>query len=236
MPDRTRACRAAAGVVLALWGDWVAHTLEHLRLLGMSGLGDELRSPVHGYMIPAGLFVAGLAALGGATVHRVVTRLGHRVDQARAAVASAWRGATAPALPRPSPAQPPSRSGTAVAATLALALTQLLFYLVQENIEAAAAGRPGPWWTPVSGPHWAAPLVHLVVACLIVAATAPLWRRARALRRAAWRWERLWAALARRLGRLASCPVAQRSAPRPPLEVFGAQLWSRPPPGALSPC
>src|SRR5258708_3583190 len=123
--------------VLALFGTWIGHSLEYLRVGGRAGLRAELVGSVHVYMLPVGAMLIGLAAAGGWGGGGAGRARGRGPAPPRAAPAAplrAPRGAAAPAGVAPSFA---ARWG---ALALLLAGLQVGLYVVQENLEAAAAG------------------------------------------------------------------------------------------------
>jgi len=213
--------------VLALFGTWIGHSLEYLRVGGRAGLRAELVGSVHVYMLPVGAMLIGLAIAGGMGWWRAWQALGRGLDAARAALADALRGhrgAAAPAGVAPSFA---ARWGA-----LALLLTglQVGLYVVQENLEAAAAGRAEPGLGVLLGMHAPAPLVHLGVAALLAAVISGGGRllRGRAERlRGVSRLLRVL--LATLTPRVTPAAPAARWCPSP-LERLGRQLWRRPPP------
>ncbi|HEX3605152.1 MAG TPA: hypothetical protein VH134_04465 [Candidatus Dormibacteraeota bacterium] len=217
---------AGAGAVLLVFtGAWLGHTLEYLRLTGASGLGRATVGLPHLYMLPLGALLTLLLADGGRRWWRRWADLGARLEHARAALRQAMRGRRTTA---PGPVVLPRLPVRLLWGPLAVA--QLLLYLLQENVEALAAGRPAPGLGAITGIHWAAPLIHAAVAlglaALVALAGRRLWHRAERVLRC----ERL----AAHLGRLRGARSRQQgdaAAWRPsPLQRFGAQLWSRPPP------
>jgi len=90
--------------VLALFGTWIGHSLEYLRVGGRAGLRAELVGSVHVYMLPVGAMLIGLAIAGGMGWWRAWQALGRGLDAARAALADALRGhrGAAPAGAAPS--------------------------------------------------------------------------------------------------------------------------------------
>jgi hypothetical protein len=213
--------------VLALVGTWMGHSLEYVRVGGRAGLRTELIGSVHAYMLPVGAMLVGLAVADAMGWWRAWHVLGRGLDAARAALTEAFRGhptAPQPAGVVPSPA---ARWGALV---LLLTGLQLGLYVLQENLEAMAAGRAEPGVRVLLGVHAMAPLLHLGVAALLAALVTT------ADRLVALRAHRLGGV--RRLLRvlLASSTrnvVSPRSAAlwRPsPLDRIGRQLWRRPPP------
>ncbi len=235
-PRRLRAA-AAGGVLLALAGVWLGHTVEYARVSGTGGLGAVMLRSLHVYMLPVGLLLA-LAAAGGAVRGvRLWVGLGRQLSGLRRAVAGALRGRqeAAPRLPAPT-RDGWTRRGAGVAALawwLPLSVLQIGLYLFQENVEAAVAGAPAPGLGAITGVHALAPLVHAGVALVLCAAVA---LASHLLRRRAAAVERTAALLRHLLDRLGSMrpqtPGATTTVPAP-LDRFG-RLWCRPPPAPLS--
>jgi len=152
-------------VVLAVVGTWLGHAIEYARVAGLRGLVDGLAGPLHTYMVPAGAVIAVLTFCVASEFALAARRMCQRRGDLRNHLADAFRGRRkrlARVLP---PASTPQLSGRAILA--ALTSLQLILYLLQENIEAAAAGVSAPGFGAVTGTHWAAPLVHFAVAGLL---------------------------------------------------------------------
>ena len=220
---------AAALVLLALVGSWLGHTLEYLRVDGGPGMERALLAGVHAYMLPAGVLLALAAALAGVRCRRAWLVLGRRLDRARAALRGLPRGErVAPTAPGPATAV--SVPAGLLALWLPLGAAQVALYLVQENLEAVLGGAPAPWIGPVAGVHGGAPAlqfaVALVLAALVLAVGRLLHRRHRTVERV----ERLLCLLWERLHRGGRAPGRARAWRPTPVERFGHQLWSRPPP------
>jgi hypothetical protein len=230
MTGRAARHLAGAGAVLLVFvSAWIGHTLEYVRLNGAAGLDRAVLGASHLYMLPLGAVLTVLLAHRGLRWWRRWTALGERLEQARTALRSALHGRP-PTPPRRAP-----RTGSVTSVPVALlwaplALGQVALYVLQESVEAAAAGRPAPGLAAVTGAHWAAPLVHAAVALVLATVVALAGRRLRGRATRLHRWERL----VDHLVRACTC-VAERPRPGPgwwpsPLQRFGAQLWSRPPP------
>jgi len=231
-PRRIRLA-ASGGVLLALAGVWLGHSVEYARVDGLDGLGAVMLHSLHVYMLPVGLLLALAAAAGAVRGVRLWVQLGRQLSALREALAGTLRGrrgAPAPAAtlgPRPLP-------GASVFAWWPLlTLLQIGLYLFQENLEAAAAGAPAPGMGAITGVHALAPLVHAGVALLLCAAVA---LASRLLHRRAAAVERVAALLRHLLDRLGSMrpqtPGAAAAIPAP-LDRFG-RLWCRPPPAPLA--
>jgi hypothetical protein len=224
---------ASTVVLLGLVGGWTGHLLEYLRVDGAAGVRAGLLGSAHVYMLPLGGLLALLGALSAAWWWRVWTALGHRLDGARRALAGALRGHLVDPVPPPAAAAP---SGAArwIALTLLIAALQVTTYVLQENLEAVAAGTRVPGLGAVVGVHAAAPLVHLAVAALLSALALVGARRLGARTRRLGLCTRLVRVL---LATLARAPRPTRRRPAAwhpsPLHHLGRQLWRGPPPARL---
>jgi hypothetical protein len=222
---------AAGGALLAPVGVWLGHTAEYIRVGGMSGLRGELFTSLHAYMLPLGVLLALLAAAAGIRIWNAWCALGRRMVSGRAALLRAWRGRT-PDSPPPGDATSCPRPGF-LAVWVPLTLLQLALYLLQENLEAAAAGHPLPVLAPVTGAHWAAPLVHAGVSLLLAAGIVVLARLLGRRGHAVDVLERLVHTLAHHLGR--SCDESLPAIWFPsPLDRLGRRLLPRPPPALVT--
>lgn len=225
-------------VALALLGLWLGHTVEYVRVLGTAGLTTELTGSVHAYMLPLGAALALAAAIGGTWIWRSWVALGARLDRARAVARSLLRGhPPATTAPSSEPASPTSPSFTAgvLAAWPALALLQVALYLVQENVEALAAGAPAPGFGAITGVHALAPLVHAGVALVLVVAGAGLLRLLQRRARQVAVVEAVVRALLRRwrgLPQPLAIPAARDAAA--PSQLLGRHILQRPPPSLLA--
>ena len=93
MVQRPRArLLAPGGVLLAFLGVWLGHTVEYVRVWGVAGLGNQLRGPIHGYMLPLAGVLLGLSVIFGLRLRRLWLRLGRRLDRARSDLLGIWRG------------------------------------------------------------------------------------------------------------------------------------------------
>lgn len=219
---------ASGGVLLALVGLFIGHTLEYLRVWGLTGVVDSMTNPVHAYMLPvAGLLVA-LSAVFAFRLARAWQVLNCRLDRAAAGIRRIWRGRTHEVAAAGGTRSTP---GTRlVAIWLPLAAAQIVLYLVQENVEALARSQPAPGVGAITGIHWAAPIVHLYVslllACLVRICQILLHRRELVVERVE--------ALLRAVARRHRTPAAVTTRPVPlcfsPLDRLGRHLWRRPPP------
>ena len=224
---RTRVA-ASAGVLIALIGLFISHTLEYLRVWGPQGVVDSMTNPVHAYMLPVAGVLIVLSAVFAIRLARAWRALNQRLDDAAASVRRLWRGRPGELAGSPPPGSTP---GTRLAAIwLPLAGAQMVLYLVQENIEAVARSQPAPGLGAVSGIHWAAPLVHLYVslllACVVRICQVLFHRREVVVERV----EALLRAIVRRRQRAIAAirrPAVETIAP---IERLGRHLWRRPPP------
>ena len=185
---------------------------------------------VHLYMLPLGVVLLGAALLGGALWLRALNAMAGRLAQLRVALR---RGASL--APRPHRARPavPGIAADFGSLWVLLAVTQVVLYLLQENVEARLVGLRWPGLTALSGQHWAAAPIHLAVAAVLAAVmTLLLGRRAR-LERIVEDHERLLARLwAGRVSR--TDPAPRLGVSRTPLQRWGAQRWARPPPSPVA--
>jgi hypothetical protein len=206
----------ATGVALtALVGEWLAHTIEFVRVSGPRAAFGS----VHVYMGPIGVVLA-VAAL--AAVHST-TRLA-RVLECRVAE---LRRVEAHRLTRAPGVSPPLRSLSVSMLALIVLATQCGLYLLQESLEAGAAHRVAPGLAALGGSHALAPLVHLGVALALVAG---LWLTRRQVTRLAQvvRLVEAWLRSVRRApATVLACSPARAWTP---IDRWGTQLWSRPPP------
>ncbi len=219
---------APGGVLIALIGLFISHTLEYLRVWGPQGVVDSMTNPVHVYMLPVAGGLLVLSAVFAFRLARTWQALTVRLDRAAAGVRRLWRGQPAEVARGTLPGSSP---GTRLAAIwLPLAAAQTVLYVVQENIEAVARSQPAPGLGAVSGIHWAAPLVHLYVslllACLVRICEVLFHRREVVVERV----EALLRAIVRRRERAVASicrPVLEAVSP---IDRLGGHLWRRPPP------
>jgi hypothetical protein len=226
--DRRTRVAASGGVLLALIGLFISHTLEYLRVWGPQGVVESMTNPVHAYMLPVAGALVVLSAVFAFRLAQAWHALNRRLDRAAASMRRLWRGRPGEVAERPRRASTP---GTRLAAIwLPLAAAQTVLYLVQENIEAAARSQPAPGLGAITGIHWAAPLVHLYVslllACLVRICQVLFHRREAVVERV----EALLRAMVRQRRRVIATirrPAIERIAP---IERLGGHLWRRPPP------
>ena len=227
---RAGSALASVFVLLAFAGTWLGHSLEYFRVSGASGLARAMSGSAHLYMLPLGAVLLVAAGLGGMAWVRGVMSLAHRLQALRDALLGGRRPRHVPARRA---VQVPSRMARVGSLWLLLGAAQIALYLVQENLEARAAGLRAPGFGAVFGTHWAAVPIHLMVAGVLAAAASGLVRYRRRLERAVAQHERvharLWAT------RVAPVPAASY-APRPltPHERWSSQRWQRPPPSLIA--
>jgi hypothetical protein len=219
---------ASGGVLLALAGLFIGHTLEYLRVWGPAGILESITNPVHAYMLPVAGAVVVLSAVFAFLLARAWQALNDRLDRAAAGVRQVWRGQADGAAGARVPRSTPGTRLTAI--WLPLAAAQIALYLVQENVEAVARSHPAPGLGAITGIHWAAPLVHLYVSLLlacVVRICQVLFRRRQV---AVERVEAFLRAIVRR--RRTAAPVIRRPVARaiPPLDRLGRHILRRPPP------
>lgn len=219
---------ATGGLLLALVGLFIGHTLEYLRVWGAAGVVASMTNPVHAYMLPVAGALAALSAIFGFRLALAWQALNERLDQAAAGVRRIWRGRSEDVSgAHPSRSTPGTRL---VAIWLPLAAVQIALYLVQENVEAVARSEPAPALGAITGIHWAAPFIHLYVslllACIVRICQILFHRREVVVERA----EALLRAIARR--RRTAAPAIGRPAAHvvSPIDRIGRHLWRRPPP------
>lgn len=218
----------AGAVLLTFLGVWLGHCLEYMRLGGTIGLRAAMLGGTHLYMLPLGALLTLLTARLGVRAWRLWRGLGRRLELAHSLLVRTLRGRTSAIVPAPRPC-----STEAISVLLLwppLALGQIGLYLLQENLEAVLTTGRASGLGVVLGVHWAAPLVHAAVALLLAAVVAVISRQMHDRGSRLHRCERLVAALHRARGCVAAPRPTRVSWSPSPLQRFGAQLWSRPPP------
>ena len=203
----------ATGVALtALTGEWLGHTIEFMRVSGPRAAF----SSVHVYMGPIGtvLVVAALAAVHSTSrLARVLER--RLAELGRRGEVGSGRSA------------PPARSFGVPALAAFVWVTQCCLYVLQENLEAGVTHRGPPGLTVLVGAHALPPLVHLAVALGLVAG---LWLTRRQVTRLAEIVRRVEAWLRAVVGAPATALAYTPARAWTPIDRWGPQLWSRPPP------
>jgi hypothetical protein len=215
--------------LLGLTGVWLGHALEYLRVWGSAGVGQALVGPAHVYMLPLGLVLVIAAALMARHAWSSWHRLARRCDRAALALKQARRGRRPPLERDPPIEAPPSWEARILSLGAMLAFAQVCLYLLQENLEALAAGRAAPLLGVITGVHWAAALIQLDVAFVVLAVVTLLLRR--------FRSRIVVVAALESLLRVLRATLRPPPAPRPlplcapaPDALRGSLAWSRPPP------
>jgi hypothetical protein len=223
---RTRPIPTSPALLVAttLLGTWTAHNLEYLRIWGPGLFSGALSRSAHTYLGPVGAALVVLAAVAVYGSVRLAERLERRLVELQRALRSG-KGGSGPA--------PDAAAGWELHFHTLLAVlwtVQLALYLAQENLEARAIGLRAPGLGAVSGVHAFAALVHLGVAA---AGATLIWLLRRPVTRLSVRVASAEALLAVRRHRrpvTRAAPTSTRS--RTPLDLWGPQLWARPPPVA----
>jgi hypothetical protein len=223
---RARVAIGPVGLVgTTLASTWHGHTIEYLRVWGLHGAASSTVASIHAYMGPVGAVVALAGLLGVLSTARLARRLERRLGQLRHRGRGQPGGEPAPVTA----AGFPSWSFDLVPLLLTVWVGECGLYLLQENLEASVAGRPLPGLAALSGVHGLAPVVHLIVAAAVVTvlwfARRQVTRLADAVRRAEERRNRY----------VSTATVRLRPAVRgwTPLDRWGTQRWSRPPPAIV---
>jgi hypothetical protein len=214
-------------VLLAFAGTWLGHTLEYLRLNGVSRWARATTASVHLYMFPLGAALLIVAVVGGMVWLRAVTALASRLERLRHAVR---RGEHLHG--RSDRVEPAGVGASMCSLWLLLGAAQLALYLVQENVEFRLAGVAFPGMGAVLGQHWGAAPIHLAVAWALAGLAVVLLGHRLRLEEAVVRHERLlarlWGDRVRPVPALPAWPSALT-----PHQRWGSQRWQRPPPRAL---
>ncbi len=146
-------------LVLALVGTWLGHGVEYGLVAGWHGVALGFWGPLHSYMLPAALL---LAAATFVLALRVAAFAGAAQRRADRLLRSLRRGVPyeLPSGPRAAQRIDPRP----FVLVIGVAATQILLYLVQENVEATLAGAQAPGLGAIAGAHWTAALVQLAFA------------------------------------------------------------------------
>jgi hypothetical protein len=200
----------------------MAHTLEYLRVWGWHGAAGSMAASVHAYMEPTGLVLLAVGLLGVLSTARLARQLDRRLESlGRASFGRIDHGLSASTR-----ADLRWRSLSLPTLLVTVWAGQCGLYLLQENLEASTARRPLPGLATLSGIHALAAPVHLAVAAVLVAG---LWLARRKVTRLADAVERAVERLRVRARMVAAPPCPARRA-WTPLDRWGTQRWSRPPP------
>jgi hypothetical protein len=160
---------------------------------------------------------------------RAWTALGWHLQRTRADITAIWRGRRPP-HPVPVARALPPFGCRLVALWLPLATAQVTLYLVQENVEARLAGLAMPGAGPLTGIHWAAPLIHLGVALILALGASAVLALFRARTHVIATSQRLLHALMAAVAeRVTSASAGGVWAPSP-VDLFGSHILPRPPP------
>jgi hypothetical protein len=219
------------GVLLALVGLWLGHTIEYVRVWGAAGLNSELFHSMHAYMLPLAAILGLLASTVAFQLWRIWSALGHRLDAAHTILRATLRGTPADAPAPLARGSAPSFWAGILVGWPPLAALQILLYIVQENVEAAAAGLPAPGLGSITGGHALAPLVHAGVSLVLLIAAASILHRLRVRARTIVTMEGLARALLRAVtARADHAPAPSSRHVQAPVLLFGLALRQRPPP------
>ncbi len=214
-----------AFVLLSLIGAWVGHTVQYAIGHGTPGLGSMLSGSVHLYLVPAGAVLAIIVFTASVGWARALSAVHHRVLSVRAAITG--RGAVdigdLASAPQESPFQP-------LRFWLMLAGSQVALYVFQENTEAGRVHLPSPGFAVLTGRHWTAVPVFLLVSAVMVAVVVLCrGKTAQAVAVLADEVARLCRLLRAAVLGPAMPPVPDAVASTP-LQRWGRQRWERPPP------
>jgi hypothetical protein len=215
-------------VLAALAGAWLGHLIEYIRVAGWHAGMVDMTSTVHEYYFPAGAGLVGLTVLAGSLAARGWTILRHRLQRAQTGL---W---TRPGH-LPAAAEVPGRPLGLGGTWAVLAALQLAIWVVQENLEAMAAGHAAPMLSVVAGTHSLAPVIQAEVALMVAAGLVVVRRSFHSQRTRIEVIERL---VRRKWSRIAPSPpvlTPSRRVPCTPAERWGVHRWQRPPPtGAIA--
>ncbi len=224
---------AIGGVLFVLIGVWLGHAFEYIRVWGWTGIDRALTGSSHAYMLPVGLLLAIASALMARRAWNSWQRLASRLDGASRALRLALRGRRAEVATGGPDASLPSWESRILSLATALAVAQVVLYILQENLEALATGRSLPGWGAITGVHWAASLIQLDIAFVLVAFAALFMRRFRARVTYATAIEALVRRLVASLRPRSDGPMRAifRGSPH---AWLGSSIWSRPPPKTIA--
>jgi hypothetical protein len=218
-------------VVLSLAGAWLGHTIQYAIGHGTAGMGPMLSGSAHLYLVPAGAVLASIVFVASVGWARALAAAHQRLTGVRAALTGQSRRAIPDLTPDWSQEAGPEPVGfQPLRFWLMLAGSQIALYVFQENTEASRVHIPLPGLSVLTGLHWTAIPVHLLVAVVLVAA----------IRLCQVKTERVTTSLAREIERLrhrlraalAGVAVAPPTLLMAitPLQRWGRQRWERPPP------
>ncbi|HSS11961.1 MAG TPA: hypothetical protein VLL25_18890, partial [Acidimicrobiales bacterium] len=190
------------------------------------GAPNSMAASVHAYMGPTGIVLALAGFIGVLTTARLTHRLERRLGDL-------YRLRRNGSGTRFSSRRPPDGARWSLGLPALLATVwaaQCGLYLLQENVEAAVVGRAMPGLAVVSGVHAMAPVVHLLVTLALIGGLWLVRRKVTTLADAVRQAEECLRAVVRVL--TTNRPRLPRRA-WTPLERWGTQRWSRPPPAQL---
>lgn len=193
-------------VVLAMAGTWLGHGVEYGLVAGWHGVALGLWGPLHSYMLPAALL---LSAAAFALAVRVVAA----AHAARQRADRLWRVLRRGVGYEPEP--PMAQKGSEphpFVLVVAVAIAQVVLYLLQENVEATLQGAPAPGLGAVTGVHWTAPIVQLVFAAWLTLGWLVCHRLLRRRERAVETLAAVLLAIARHRGRPENRPLPRTAA------------------------
>jgi hypothetical protein len=178
-------------------------------------------------MLPVGVLLTVLAAVMARRAWKSWQRLALRLDDAARALRAALRGSRPGGRVTAHPL--PSWPSRILTLALALAVLQVSLYLLQENVEAMAVGMRAPGFSAITGVHWAASLIQLDVAFLVLALVTFVVRHFAVCATVIRDIEALLCVLAASL-RPVSAPRLHPVFLGAPEDRLGSAMWSRPPP------
>lgn len=214
-----------AFVGLSLIGVWIGHTVQYSIGHGTAGLGPMLGGSVHLYLVPAGAVLATIVFSASVGWARALATAQRRLAAVRAVLSGQRRATLVDLEPLPEQTEfQPLRFW------LMLAGSAVALYVFQENTEARRAHLPSPGFSVLTGRHWTAIPVFLLVSIALVGAV-------RLCRGKAAEVISSLSGEVQRLRQLLRAAIASAARPRPepriantPLERWGRQRWARPPP------
>ncbi len=226
---RSRVLLGLGFVVLVLVGEWLGHAITWF-LTGGATPGLALSGATHTYLGPVGVGLAILAVAASWSVWSGLRRLGDLVRSMRSSLDRTWRldaGTGVDAIAAPAA---PVREISWAQLWAGLAVVQLLVYLVQENVEARAAGFAAPGLHVLTAHHGSAVAIHAAIALLGAALAVEVADRWASTSRAVVQVIKLYRALtARRTDGVT--PWIPRAVPAgSPVARFGRSFLPRPPP------
>lgn len=219
-----------AFVVLSLCGSWLGHTVQYAIGHGTPGLGPMLGGSVHLYLVPAGAVLALIVFSASVGWARALAAAERRLAAVRAAITGRSSAADFTDLAAPQPEEAPFQP---LRFWLMLAGSQIALYVFQENTEARRVHLPTPGFAVLTGGHWTAIPVFLLVSAAMAALVARCYvKTAHAAAALAGEVDRLRQLLRAAVLRPAM-PLTLCFVENTPLQRWGRQRWERPPPASL---